>query len=69
MSEPSVNDIPDNELLQRVIRNVGRVPSSRRKAPRWTAISDLFALGSGYSKQLCRRFGTDPDEQIKWGGR
>lgn len=69
MSDSSVNDIPDTELLQRVVRNVGRFSRSRRKVPRWSAISDLFALGSGYSMQLCRRFGADPDEQVKWHGR
>ncbi len=53
-----VNDIPDAELLGRVVRSL------RAKAdyPRWTAISHAFALGSTYSAQLCRRFGVDPNE-------
>jgi hypothetical protein len=58
-----VNDIPDNELLSRIVRNVRA--QRGRKQYRWAAIMDLTTLGSGYSMQLCRRFGIDPDEIIK----
>lgn len=61
MGEPSVNDISDAELLGRVVRHKGR---GRRKEPRWVIVMDRFLLGSTYSRQLCRRFGCDPDEKV-----
>lgn len=62
-----VNDIPDNELLGRIMRNAGHSSSRgrRRKVPRWIIIADLTTLGSTYSQQLCRRFGLDPDEMVR----
>lgn len=60
-----VNDIPDNELLQRVLRNMMRRGRSREKLPLWSIVADNFALGSGYASQLCRRFGLDPDQIVK----
>ena len=57
-----VNDIPDEELLSRAVRNCrGRTAG---KHPRWTAVSDTFVLGSTYSAQLCRRYGLDPEELV-----
>ena len=60
-----VNDIPDNELLQRVIRSFRTRGRSREKLPLWSIVSDRFALGSTYAGQLCRRFGLDPEEIVK----
>lgn len=62
---PSVNDVPDNELLQRVLRNLNKRGRSREKLPFWSIVGDKFGLGSGYASQLCRRFGLDPDEIVK----
>jgi hypothetical protein len=62
-AEASVNDIPDNELLGRAVRNC-RDRLAGKKSPRWVAVSDTFVLGSTYSRQLCRRFGVDPDEMV-----
>jgi len=61
----SVDNIPNDELLKRAVRNArsGKYPK-RTKHPRWVAVMDLFALGSGYSHELCRRFGLDPDEPV-----
>jgi len=63
--EPSVNDIPDDELLGRAVRNCAHAtkrPGAGR--PRWSVVSDHFALGSTFSAQLCRRFGLDPEERV-----
>ncbi len=62
----SVRDIPDEKLLERAVRNA-RVLKSRKgeKHARWVAVMSCFALGSGYAYELCRRFGLDPDEQVK----
>jgi len=58
--------VTDAELLERAVRGA-RSRSVRRgwKHPRWTAVADVFALGSGYSHALCRRYGLDPDEMVK----
>jgi len=62
----TVASIKDDELLARAVRNA-RDRSKRKsvKHPRWVAVMDAFALGSGYAQQLCRRFGLDPDEMVK----
>lgn len=62
-----VNSIPDVELIRRVINSVCRVPRSTqaRTVPLWQNVSEAFCLGSTYSQQLCRRFGFDPDKQVK----
>jgi hypothetical protein len=59
-----VNDIKDNELLGRAVRECRR-GRGRAKVYLWSKISDRFALGSTYSMQLCRRFGLDPDEMVR----
>jgi len=61
-----VNDIPDNELLGRAIRYLRKRGRSREKLPLWSIVSDCFALGSTYAAQLCRRYGLDPEEIVKW---
>ena len=66
MSETSVADIPDSELLHRAVENCrGRHNRKGRKHPRWVAVMDTFVLGSTYAAQLCRRFNLDPDEMVK----
>lgn len=60
-----VNDIPDNELLGRVLRSLQKRGRSREKLPLWSIVADKFALGSTYSGQLCRRFGLEPDELVR----
>lgn len=54
----TVADISDDALLCRAVRSCAK---KRRHVPAWSRISDLFALGSTYSAQLCRRFGVDPE--------
>jgi hypothetical protein len=56
----TVSDIPDAELLRRVVIHVSR-NRPRRQEFAWAAVSDAFGLGSTYSAQLLRRFGLDPD--------
>jgi len=58
-------DITDDDLLRRAVRAARVMRGDRRYAhPRWVAVMALFALGSGYSQELCRRFGLDPDELV-----
>ena len=61
-----VSSIPDAKLLERAVRNARDRSSNKGvRHPRWVAVMDAFALGSTYAHQLCRRFGLDPDEQVK----
>lgn len=57
-STGTVADISDENLLRRAVCHLA--PRARTQ-PAWARISDVFALGSTYSAQLCRRFGRDPD--------
>lgn len=57
-STGTVADISDENLLRRAVCHLA---PRARKQPAWARISDVFALGSTYSAQLCRRFGRDPD--------
>lgn len=59
----SVADIPDSELMERAVRNARARKSGWH--PRWVAVMDNFHLGSTYAQQLCRRFGLDPDEEVR----
>jgi hypothetical protein len=61
---PDVNDIADNELVSRAVRDCRR-GRGRAKLPLWSVVSERFVLGSTYASQLCRRFGLDPDEMVK----
>ena len=58
--------ITDEELLRRVV-TLSVHPTDKRgvSRPRWSVVADRFALGSTYAKQLCRRFGVDPDERME----
>ena len=58
--EQTVSDIPDAELLSRVVLHVSRT-RKRRQEFAWVAVSDAFGLGSTSSAQLLRRFGLDHD--------
>ena len=61
----SVNDISDSELLRRVVINCRARPPAARAHYRWVAVMEAFSLGSGYSMELCLRFGLDPDEVVR----
>lgn len=62
----TVDDIDDVTLLKRAVTNARA--RDRRKGeghPRWVAVMDVFALGSTYAHELCRRYGLNPDEMVK----
>lgn len=56
----TVADIPDAELLGRVVRSITR-KRPRRQEFAWVAVMEAFGLGSTYAAQLCTRYGIDPD--------
>lgn len=58
----SENEAPDYEdLVERVLMNVGR--SARPAHELWVHVKNAFAVGSTRARDLCRRFGLDPDEK------
>lgn len=57
-------ELSDADLLGRAVKGA-RSPGRQGKHWRWVAVMDVFALGSGYAQQLCRRFGLDPDEMVR----
>lgn len=59
-----VSSIPDNELLGRAVHSA-RAKGKRGYQPRWVAVMDQFMLGSTYARQLCVRFGLDPDQKVR----
>lgn len=59
-----VASIPDKELLERAVRGCRARQTVLKTHPRWVAVMELFALGSTYSQELCRRCGLDPDETV-----
>ncbi len=60
MTDRTVHDIPDADLLRRVVRNIV-TKRPRRQEFAWAAVAEAFGLGSTFAAQLCRRFGLDPD--------
>lgn len=54
--------ITDEELLARAVRCCRK---SRRYHTRAEAVMHTFVLGSTYARDLCRRFGLDPDDRVR----
>jgi hypothetical protein len=70
MNEPkivsgSVDDIVDTELLARAMRSLTRFAPRSSGQTANQVVMDIFALGSTYAAQLCRRFGVDPDKRVR----
>jgi len=61
MSDKTVHDIADEDLLRRAMMNI----RPRRRTVRWVTVMETFGLGSTYAKQLCERFDYDPEEKLK----
>ena len=62
----SLHDITAENLVKRVLANL--TPRNTRKGEkkmRWVVVMETFALGSTYSKDLCRKYDLDPDEMLK----
>jgi hypothetical protein len=66
-SDPRVlHELTAMDLLRRAVKGCRDRKSRKGSAhPRWVAVKDTFALGSGYSHDLCRLFDLDPDEMVK----
>jgi len=53
----------EDDLLSRAVRGV--TGTGRQKRPRWALMTDVFLCGSGVAHALCRRFGVDPNEDLR----
>lgn len=62
---PGINMPPDNVLLFYAVCNAMPVRKVRNGVPRWVAVMDTLQLGSTYSREICARFGLDPDEKVR----
>ncbi len=52
----------NTDYLCFVIEHAGS--RSNRVQPRWSCVGELLGLGSTSSRNMCRRFGFDPDEAM-----
>ena len=50
-------------LIERAVRNA--IHRRDFDAPRWVAVRDTFAVGSGTARELCLHHGLDPDEPVR----
>ncbi|MCS4284465.1 hypothetical protein M2396_002761 [Pseudomonas sp. BIGb0278] len=56
-------EFTEDDLLARAVRGVSG--TGRQKRPRWALMTDVFLCGSGVAHALCRRFGVDPNEDLR----
>lgn len=56
----TVDDISDSQLLRRAVTATRRDRAGKLQ-PRWVAVMDVFGLGSTYARQLCVRYGLNPE--------
>ena len=60
-------EIEEEDLIERVVRNVKGPSRYRSKygTARWVLVRDAFGVGSGVACALCRKYGFDPDENLR----
>ncbi len=66
-NEPSRSELLDGRSRERLLRNAfNELRSSRhwRGATLWSFVSVMTSHGSGYSEQICKELGWDPDMEI-----
>lgn len=64
--ERTVDDLPERELIRRVIASLASRPIKRwGGVPLWSKVGETFNLGSGYSAQLCKRYDIDPNMMVR----
>lgn len=60
-----LHELTAMKLLEHSVRNArSRQCRKGKKHPRWVGVMDCFALGSTYSKELCEKFGLNPEEEV-----
>lgn len=53
------------DLLKRAVKGArDKTALKGVKHERWVAVMNLFCLGSTYSRELCEKFGLDPEEEV-----
>ncbi len=65
MSDLPFPDFDAAKELKRMLKLCARTPRDRRSGrPRWSVVSSATGHGRGYSAELCRWAGLDPDERV-----
>ena len=59
-----VREITDEQLVKRAMMNARPRKFGDWPWPRFGAVMEIFALGSGYSVELCISHGLDPYELL-----
>lgn len=57
-----IREITDEQLVKRAMMNAR--PRKLGDSPRWVAVMDTFALGSGYAWEICKIHGLEPEEIV-----
>jgi len=58
-----MTDYDPNELVARAVRTARPVGRQQGKH-RWAVVAEIFSCGRTRARELCERFGTDPDEPL-----
>lgn len=61
------SDYDPNELVGRAVRQARPVGRQNNRA-RWVIVAEIFCCGSTRARDLCERFGKDPDEVLSGEG-
>lgn len=62
LEPPIAEEASDLQLVKRMVANAGRECSYTRE--RWVHLTDLLGIGAKHARDLCRRFGFDPNELV-----
>lgn len=57
-----LHELSDANLVERAVRRART--GGDMKTFRWVLIKKIFGTGYGYSRDLCRSYGLDPDEEV-----
>ena len=59
-----LRELTAESLVERAVRNA--MPRELGGTEiRWSVVGDAFGLGSTYATELCRKFGLDPNDQLR----
>lgn len=57
----------DEQLVRNAVRQIDRAPTTdrQRRRPLWNAVMGVFGQGSTRSREICARFGLNPDKEVR----
>ena len=60
-----LHEIAAYDPIKRAMLNLAPRGRKGEKQMRWVVVTEAFGLGSTYAKDLCHKYGLDPDELLK----